>query len=233
LTEKVYLEAFEAKKELLAVCSGNAFFGKFGEPPFSPVPKKEALSLSPAQRKQNQVFQSRIINLQYRYIPREETSFCMISFPAPEIGENYESIFADFFEINLLSSEEWEGIQGVIINALDKAEKVVVKGKAPNETDITVNMQKLFDPSKQTNFVNCGADVNIPVGEVFTSPKLTGTEGLLHATEVFLGGLRYKDLKLWFKDGFISEYSAGGFETQEEGKNFVAENLLMPHETLQ
>ena len=32
----------------------------------------------------------------------------------------------------------------------------------------------LNNPEKETNFENCLADVNIPLGEVFTSPKLTG-----------------------------------------------------------
>ena len=48
---------------------------------------------------------------------------------------------------------------------------------------------------------NCVADVNIPVGEVFTSPVLSGTDGLLHVSQVYLEGLQFRDLKLEFKDG--------------------------------
>ena len=47
------------------------------------------------------------------------------------------------------------------------------------------------DPEKETLFENCVADVNIPVGEVFTSPVLEGTEGVLHVSRVYLEGLQY------------------------------------------
>ena len=42
------------------------------------------------------------------------------------------------------------------------------------ETDLTVALHPLKDPAKETLFENCVADVNIPVGEVFTSPQLAG-----------------------------------------------------------
>ena len=42
------------------------------------------------------------------------------------------------------------------------------------------------------------ADVNIPVGEVFTSPQLAGTGGILHVKKVYLNGLQFRDLKLVF-----------------------------------
>ena len=73
-------------------------------------------------------------------------------------------------------------------------------------TNLTVALCDLKDASKETKFENCLADVNIPVGEVFTSPKLKGTNGLLHVTEVYLNGLYYKDLKITFKDGMIEVF---------------------------
>ena len=76
------------------------------------------------------------------------------------------------------------------------------------------------------------ADVNIPVGEVFTSPALKGTNGHLHVTEVYLNGLKYLDLELDFKDGMISAYSCKNFETEEENQAFVRENILRHHDTL-
>ena len=54
----------------------------------------------------------------------------------------------------------------------------------------------VVNPEKETNFENCVADVNIPVGEVFTSPQLAGTEGVLHVSRVFLNELEYRDLSL-------------------------------------
>jgi leucyl aminopeptidase (aminopeptidase T) len=74
--------------------------------------------------------------------------------------------------------------------------------------------------------------VNIPVGEVFTSPKLTGTEGILHVSKVYLNELEYKELYLEFKDGKITDYNCGNFIQEEENKRFVKENLMYNQETL-
>ena len=88
------------------------------------------------------------------------------------------------------------------------------------------------DPEKETIFENCVADVNIPVGEVFTSPKLTGTEGTLHVSEVYLNELKYLDLELTFRDGRIASYTCANFEDEEENKSFIRNNVLFNHETL-
>ena len=93
-------------------------------------------------------------------------------------------------------------------------------------------MHEMGNPSKETNFENCLADVNIPVGEVFTSPKLTGTNGVLHVGEVYLNDLKFVDLEITFKDGMISEYTCKNFETEKENKAFIKENLLYNRDTL-
>lgn len=64
---------------------------------------------------------------------------------------------------------------------------VHIKGCNGNRTDLYVKIHPLSDPAKETAFENCVADVNIPVGEVFTSPVLQKTEGKLHVTQVYLG----------------------------------------------
>ncbi len=90
----------------------------------------------------------------------------------------------------------------------------------------------LENPEKETNYYNCGADVNIPVGEVFTSPVLKGTNGLLHLDVVYLNDLKFTDLELTFKDGYIDNYTCKNFENEIENKKFIEENLLFPHKTL-
>ena len=69
----------------------------------------------------------------------------------------------------------------------------------------------MVDINKESMFENCVADVNIPVGEVFTSPVLTGTNGVLHVSQVYINGLVFKDLTFTFKDGFITDYHAPEF----------------------
>ncbi|MBN2828780.1 MAG: aminopeptidase [Candidatus Cloacimonetes bacterium] len=230
------IELFEkqckAAEDLLRVYGGPVYFDNFGEKPFDPEQKKECLKYTPEQQQISQMSRTKSNQIMHKYIPRDETSFCIIGFPTPEIGDKFEEIYEATAEVNMLDTEKWEAIQQKIVDRLDLAEKVHVKGTAGNETDIMVMMQKLDDPSKQTNFVNCGADVNIPVGEVFTSPKLTGTDGVLHIKETFLNGLKFQNLKLTFKDGFVSDYSCTNNPDEEKNRKYIEENLLFPHKTL-
>ena len=124
-------------------------------------------------------------------------------------------------------------MQQKIIDVLNTGVKAHVKGKeGVNNTDLTVSLYPLKDPDKEAIFENCVADVNIPVGEVFTSPVLQGTDGVLHVTKVYLNGLQYKDLTITFKDGMIREYGCANFADEAENKAYVHENVLMHHETL-
>lgn len=123
-------------------------------------------------------------------------------------------------------------MQQIIIDTLDKADHVVVVGGENNETEISVKLHELKDPEKETNFENCVADVNIPVGEVFTSPVLKETNGLLHVNRVYIGDIKFLNLKLRFEDGMVTEYSCTNFETEEENKKLVEDVLLKNHKSL-
>ena len=48
----------------------------------------------------------------------------------------------------------------------------------------------------------------------------------------FLNGLEYVDLTLEFRDGMVVDYTCKNFETEEENKKFIKENLLYNQETL-
>ena len=219
-------------RDFLIEFAGPIYFDTFGEKPFAPVSKKACLKLSPEQQKLLQKMNINRSQIMDKYISRSTTSFCIVGFPLPEIGEKFAEIFEETSAINMIDTFHHEEIQQHIVDTLDKADYVHVKGKNGNLTDIKVKMQKLVDPEKQTNFVNCGADVNIPVGEVFTSPTLAGTDGVLHLKETFLKGLKFTDLNLKFKDGYVKEYSCGNFDIEEENKKYIEENLLFPHKTL-
>ena len=105
-------------------------------------------------------------------------------------------------------------------------------GRGRNMTNLTISLIELSDPETQTKFENCLADVNIPVGEVFTTPRLKDTTGLLHVSEVFLNGLCYKDLRITFEDGKVTDYSCGNFDDLEEGRRYIRENILFGRDTL-
>ena len=166
------------------------------------------------------------------YIKGDERSFTIIAFPIPEFGEKFEEMFDATVRINTLDAEKYGKVQQKIIDTLDRAEHVRVVGKGDNKTYLNVELHSLANPEKQTNFENCLADVNIPLGEVFTSPVLKGTGGVLHVSEVYLGELKYKDLEITFHDGMIENYTCKNFDTEEENRKYIKENLMFNHDTL-
>lgn len=223
---------FEEYKAQAGGYAGPAVVETFGEADFNPVNKKEALHLSPEQNKLWVEYRTQAGMIQREYIRAEERSFTIIAFPVPEIGPVFEELFRETIRINTLDYMLYRNVQQKLIDALDMADYCEIKGCNGNRTDLRVNLYKLADPAKETIFENCVADVNIPVGEVFTSPVLEGTDGLLHVSRVFLNGLEYRDLSVAFKDGMISDYNCRNFESEEENKNFVRENILFRHDTL-
>ena len=227
-----YRNALESVKELAAVHGGPAVIEEFGGIPFEPESKDENLRLNEEQQKLAVEFQSAAGALMNEYVRGEERSFTIIAFPVPEIGDNFEEIFDGVLRINTLDYTLYQGIQQKIIDTLDKAAYVRIKGCGANRTDLVVALHKLENPEKETNFENCVADVNIPVGEVFTSPVLAGTQGKLHVSRVYLNGLKYLNLEIDFKDGMIADYSCTNFDTPEENRKFIRENVLHHHDTL-
>lgn len=228
----VMKNAYEEHKELASKFAGPAVMEVFGEEPFAPLQKAEAISLSDKQEQLSVTYDSKAGQLTNQYIKGEERSFTIIAYPVPEIGEQYEEIFNEIIRINTLDADLYAGIQQALIDALDKGEYVHILGKGENTTDLKVQLYHLNNPEKETIFENCVADVNIPVGEVFTSPVLEGTDGVLYVSKVYLHELQYKDLRLEFKDGRITDYSCSNFEDAEEGKKFIKSNLLHNHDTL-
>ena len=225
-------EAYELYKNEAAVFGGPAVVEVFGETPFELKEKKEALHLSKEQQKLSVEYMSAAGEIQNRYIKGEERSFTIIAFPTPEIGDAFPEIFDEVIKINTLDYGLYQRMQQKMIDALDKGKYVLVKGMGKNKTNLKIMLHTLANPEKQTNFENCVADVNIPVGEVFTSPVLAGTEGVLHVTKVFLNELEYRDLSLEIADGMVKSYSCGNFETEQENKKYIMDNLLFHHESL-
>ena len=229
---EVIQTTYEHYKEEAARFAGPACMETFGEKPFEPVPKETACKLSEKQEELSLNYDSRQSQLTNAYIPGDERSFTIIAYPVPEIGSQYEEIFEEIIRINTLDAATYEKVQQTLIDALDQGEYVHILGGNGNRTDLKVQLCRLQDPQKETIFENCVADVNIPVGEVFTTPRLKDTTGLLHVSEVFLNGLCYKDLRITFEDGKVTDYSCGNFDDLEEGRRYIRENILFGRDTL-
>ena len=224
--------AFEKYKKEARGYAGPAVVETFGEKEFEPVNKPESLKMTDEQSALLVENRTQMGQLQRQYIIEEERSFTSIAFPIPEVGDCFEELFRETIQINTLDYKKYQRIQQTIIDALDQADHCEIKGCNGNHTDLKVNLWKLKNPAKETIFENCVADVNIPVGEVFTSPVLEGTNGVLHVTRVFLNGLEYKDLEITFENGKIQNYNCTNFATEEENKAFIKENILFRHKTL-
>ncbi|MCR4651474.1 MAG: aminopeptidase [Lachnospiraceae bacterium] len=225
-------KALESQKSELALFGGPAVIESFGESPFIPESKSVVIKPDEKTRKLFNEYTSRSVTMLGDYIKNEERSFTIIAFPIPDIGDRFEEIFRETIGINTLDYEMYRDMQQIIIDQLDKAEKVHIRGKDGNLTDLTVALITLNDPEKETAFENCVADVNIPVGEVFTSPRLEGTDGLLHVKYVYLNGRPYKNLKLWFVNGCVKDYSCDNYEEESKNREYIREHLLFNHETL-
>ncbi|MCR4892501.1 MAG: aminopeptidase, partial [Lachnospiraceae bacterium] len=228
VTEEVY----EEMAVLAGEFAGPALLDIFGEDPFLPKECREAYHLSPSQQKLSVKLAAQTGSLVNRYIRGDERSFTIISFPVPDIGDKFEQIFDATVDLNTLDYDRYKEMQQRLIETLERGSRVEVKGRNGNRTNITVSLMKRKNPEKETVFENCLADVNIPVGEVFTSPSLPGTDGVLHVSEVYLNGLRFENLEFHFKDGFVTDYSCTNFQSEEENRKYIKDHILHHYESL-
>lgn len=224
--------AYEKNKELAAVHGGPAVMEVFGEVPFEPQIKSEALTLDTKQQKLSVKYSNDAGSIVNEYIKGEERSFTIIAYPIPEIGENFEEIFEGTVKINTLDYNKYKAIQQALIDVLDTAQYVEVKGANGNCTDMKVSIMKITDHKTQTVFENCLADVNIPLGEVFTSPVLKKTTGVLNVSSVYLNDIKFNNLTVWFEDGFVKDYTCTNFDDEAKNKELFKANVLYDHETL-
>lgn len=238
--------AYEEYRGIAGDYAGPAVVETFGEAGFTPVNKTSAWAFDEKQQKLYLEYRNASMPIVNEFIPGDETSFTIIAFPVPSIGADFEGIFEETIEINTLDYEKYQKIQQNLIDVLDTAEYVEVIGKGNNCTNMKVCLAELSDPKTQTCFENCVADVNIPLGEVFTSPKLTGTEGILNVESVYVGDIQFKNLKMKFEDGRVTEISCDNFlehlkedasaeeieEAKASGRTLVIQEIMNQHETL-
>ena len=230
--ETALRRVYEAEKDILSLYAGPLVLETFGERLPLPENAAEAIQLDKRQQRLKVESTGRLGAMVEQYVPSDRTSFTIVAYPLPSIGTDFEAIFEETMRLNQLDNEVYRKVQQCIIDALDQAQAVRVTGRGENHTDMTVRLWKLQDPEKETIFENCTADVNIPAGEVFTSPVLAGTDGVLHVSSVFLGSTEYKNLEIVFKDGMTTDYSCENYASKEENERFIKENLLKNRDRL-
>ena len=223
--------AYEELKQEAEEWAGPACMEIFGEDSFVPSECIHAARYGAKKQELITDFRRKSAEITNEYIKREERSFTIIAWPVPAIG-NYEEILKEIITVNTLPVDTYQAIQQTLIDTLDKSDYIHIVGCNGNKTDLKVKLYGLNDPAKETKYENCLADVNIPLGEVFTSPVLKGTDGVLHVKEVFLNDLKFKNIELEIKDGKISAYTCTNYEDEKKNKEFIEENLLFYHPTL-
>ena len=227
--------AYRRLKEKIVLYAGPAVLETFGSEPFCPSHTPFAPRYDEVQQKICTDYCIKAAQLYSDAVVAKDRSFTVIDFPLPSIAETdekYREIFDAVTRINTLDNELYEKIQGRMTEVLGFASRAEIRGRNGNRTNLTVKLFTPDDPSMEANFENCTADVNIPVGEVFTTPVLEGTEGLLHVKGVYLEGLYFKDLEIRFENGRVTDYNCANFESDEENKNYIRENILYHHEHL-
>lgn len=227
--------AYRQLRARTVLYAGPAVIETFGADPFEPSDTEGALRYSPVQKKLVVQYEIKSSEMYSEAVIAKDRSFTIIDFPLPEIADTrelYEEIFDAVLSINTLDNALFEKIQGRMIDVLNTASRVEVRGRNGNRTDLTVKLLEPENPGTQTNFENCTADVNIPVGEVFTTPVLEGTDGILHVTGVYLEGLYFKDLEIRFVNGRVADYSCSNFEQESACRNYIEENILFHHSAL-
>ena len=227
--------AYRKLRDRTVLYAGPLVAETFGGRPFSPAHSAAAPRYSKAQKKMCSEYRVRADALYKEAVISRNRSYTIIAFPLPEIAGSfpaYREIFDAVMDFNSLDYALYEEIQTKMTDVLGTASFVEVRGRNGNRTDLKVRLFTPSDPSVEANFENCTADLNIPVGEVFTTPVLEGTNGILHVTGVHLEGLFFKDLEITFRDGRVREYSCANFEDEEEGKRYIEENILFHHRDL-
>lgn len=210
---------------ILRTC-GFVRIGTFGQQGSAIAPSryalrasKEALALYREQMKANRDAEAALLK-------PDTLSFCSVVFPDMRVGAQFEEIFQAFCHLNTEDSAAYELIQQSLIDLLDTCQAVRIRGRGDNRTDLLVALRPFTDPARQSNFLNCGGDMNIPHGEIFTTPQLCGTNGRLHVSEVYLRDRYYRELSLTFTQGRVTQWDCRNFEDEAHNRDYVFENLL-------
>lgn len=227
--------AYRTLREQTLLYAGPVVMENFGSAPFVPACRKEAPAYDSVQRTLCTEYEIKADVLYSDAVAAHNRSYTIIAFPLPSIArsrDEYAKIFEEVIGINTLDYALYEKVQGKMIDVLSTASHVEVKGMNGNRTSLRVQLMEVSDPENETNFENCTADLNIPVGEVFTTPVLEGTNGKLHVTGVHLEGFYFKDLEIDFKDGRVCGYSCANFEDRMECLKYIEDNILYHHKDL-
>ena len=156
------------------------------------------------------------------------TKWVILRWPTPSMAQracmSTEAFEDFFFDVCTLDYEKLKKAEQVLIDRMDKADKVHLVG--PNDTDLTFSI-------KGIKSIGCWGDRNIPDGEVYTAPVRDSINGVIHYNcPTIYDGKPFDDVRFVFEKGKIVEATGSdpkGINSildSDEGARYVGEFSL-------
>lgn len=129
------------------------------------------------------------------------TRWCVLRWPTPSMAQLANMPTEDFedfyFKVCCLDYRKMDSAAKALSDRMARTDKVHIKG--PGDTDLRFSIKGIPN-------VPCTGNMNIPDGEVFTSPVRDSVQGVIHFnTPTLYNGVSYENVRLEFKDGRIAK----------------------------
>jgi aminopeptidase len=165
-------------------------------------PKRQAMA---------QAARKEISEIYFRRTASGEMRWCGTLFPNNAMAQDAGKSLTEFEDFVYAAGycdtddpiSKWQQIsaeQDKIVKALSPLKKIRVKS---NDTDLRLNVEG-------RKWINCDGSENFPDGEIFTCPIENSANGVITYTyPAVYAGREVENVQLKFKDGVISDFSAG------------------------
>ena len=153
-----------------------------------------------------------------------KTKWVVLRYPSPSMAQQAQmstEAFEDFyFSVCNLDYNKMSKAMDPLKALMEKTDKVHLKGPG---TDLTFSI-------KGIGAMKCDGEKNIPDGEIYTAPVRDSVNGTItFNTPSFVGGFRYENIWLTFKDGKIVDCGSNDTDRMnayldtDEGARYVGE----------
>jgi len=181
----------------------------------------ETADVSDAQKRLYSVHYGQPVHMDIR-VPK--TKWVVLRYPSPGMaqlaGMSTEAFEDFYFKVCTLDYSKMSRAMDPLVEMMERTDRVRITGKG---TDLSFSI-------KGQKAVKCDGRLNIPDGEVYTSPVRDSVEGVLqYNTPSIYQGLTHENVRLVFKQGKVME--ATGSRTKElneildtdEGARYIGE----------
>ncbi len=107
-----------------------------------------------------------------------------------------------------------------------------IKGKGENETDLLIHLHTLDRPENTDQFRKLRGRCEYSGRRSVHFSCAGRNRRNASCFQVYLNGLQFRDLKLVFDCGQVIDYSCCNFETEEENRKYIEDNILFHHPKL-